>query len=146
MRILLTAALTFAAASLGAQGSIATASGPLVAPNLPRILYESPSDGKSQLWLMDGDGNGARQLTNESAGVSGAHWAADGNSLFYYVTEGDRSTVYELWPDSARQHQIGVFPGRAVHVAPGRAQVIYDVGPWTASHLVMTDINQRITR
>jgi TolB protein len=95
---------------------------------------------------MDGDGNGARQLTNEPVGVAGAHWAADGNSLFYYVTEGDRSTLYELWPDSSRQRQIGVFPGRAPHIAPGRAHVIYDVGPWTASNLVITDINQRSSR
>ena len=146
MKILLTAALSFIAASLGAQSNIPTASAPLVAPNAPRILYESTSGGKAQLWIMDADGNGARQLTNEPAGVSGAHWAANGNSLFYYVTEGDRSTLYELWPDSARRQTIGVFPGRAVHVAPGRAQVIYDVGPWTASHLVMTDINQRNTR
>src|SRR5690242_15228537 len=134
MKILAPVALGFLAASIGAQSNT-TASEPLVSPNAPRILYQSGSGGKSQLWMMDADGTGARQLTNEAAGVSGAQWAANGNSLFYSVTDSDRSTLYELWPDSARQRQIGVFPGRAVRVAPGRAQVIYDVGPWTASHL-----------
>jgi TolB protein len=148
MKILLStfSCAIFIASAVGAQSNITTASAPLVAPNLPRIVFESPSGGKSQLWIMDGDGNGARQLTNEPAGIAGAEWAANGNSLFYYVTEGDRSTLYELWPDSARQRQIGVFPGRAPHIAPGRAQVIYDVGPWTAAHLVMTDVNQRSSR
>ena len=119
---------------------------PLVSPTAPRIIFETNRTGTNQLWIIDADGSGARQLTNEPAGVSGAQWAADGNSLFYSVTSRDTSVLNELWPDSARQRRIGVFPGRAPEVAPGRAQVVYDVGPWTAAHLVITDINQRSAR
>ena len=119
---------------------------PLVSPTAPRILFESNRTGTNQLWIIDADGTAERQLTKEPAGVNGGQWAADGNSLFYAVASHDSSILYELWPDSARQRTIGVFPGRAPEIAPGRAQVVYDVGPWTASHLVMTDINQRSAR
>src|SRR5437870_6859126 len=119
---------------------------PLVSPTAPRIVFESNRTGTNQLWIIDADGTAERQLTNEPAGVTGGEWAADGNSLFYSVTSRDTSILNELWPDSARQRRIGVFPGRGPQVAPGRAQVVYAVGPWSASHLVMTDINQRSAR
>ena len=119
---------------------------PLVSPTSPRILFESNRTGTDQLWIINADGTGERQLTREPAGVSGAQWAADSASLFYSVASHDSSILHELWPDSARRRIIGTFPGRVPEVAPRRDLVIYDVGPWTASHLMMTDIKQRSAR
>ena len=144
------AGLALATLSTGLDAQIAptavTAGYPLVSPTAPRILYESNRSGSNQLWIINADGSGARQLTNATPGVDGAQWAADGVTLFYYTTVRDTSTLYELWPDSAKQRMIGVFPGRALAIAPGRAQVLYAAGPWTASHLFVTDINQRSAR
>ena len=123
-----------------------TAGYPLVSPTTRRILYESNRSGSNQLWIVDDDSANARQLTNEPTGIDGAQWAEDGKSLFYYITRRDTSTLYELWPDSAKRRQLGVFPGRSPQVSPGRAQVIYAVGPWETSRLMLTDINQRATR
>jgi TolB protein len=119
---------------------------PLVSPTSPRILFESNRTGTNQLWIINADGTDERQLTREPAGVSGAQWAADSTSLFYSVTSRDSSTLYELWPDSARQRRVGTFPGRSPEVAPRRDLVIYDVGPWSAAYLMMTDIKQRSAR
>jgi Tol biopolymer transport system component len=111
---------------------------PLVSPSAPRILFESNRTGKDQLWIISADGTGERQLTTRD-GYAGAQWAPDGKSIFYSVTTGDSSRLYELWPDSARERMIGVFPGRAPQLSPARDKIIYDVGPWTASHLVLAD-------
>jgi TolB protein len=140
------AALTLGAAAQTTRTPVIQGGSPLVSPTSPRILFESNRTGTNQLWIINADGTSERRLTNEPAGVSGGEWAADGRSLFYAVASHDSSILYELWPDSARQRKIGAFPGRSPQVAPGRAQVVYDVGPWTASHLMTTDINQRSAR
>lgn len=111
---------------------------PLVSPSAPRILFESNRTGKTQLWIISADGTGERQLTNRDGDVSG-QWAPDGKSIFYSVMIRDTSWLYELWPDSSRERTIGAFPGRGPQLSPARTRVVYDVGPWTASHLVLTD-------
>jgi TolB protein len=150
LRYALLFCITHATLSLGAAAQAKApaiqAGSPLVSPSSPRILFESNRTGTNQLWIINADGTGERRLTNEPAGVSGAQWAAGGSSLFYAVASHDSSILYELWPDSARQRRVGTFPGRSPQVAPGRGLVIYDVGPWTASHLMMTDIDQRSAR
>jgi TolB protein len=119
---------------------------PLVSPSAPRILFESNRTGKNQLWIISADGTAERQLTNRDSDVDGAQWAADGKSILYSVLVRDTSWVYELWPDSSGERPIGAYPGRAPHFSPARDQVLYDVGPWTASHLVMADANGRSPR
>jgi len=119
---------------------------PLVSPSAPQILFESNRTGKTQLWIISGDGTGERQLTNRDADVSAEQWAADGKSILYTVMVRDTSWAYELWPDSSRERAIGSFPGRAPHLSPARNQVLYDVGPWTASHLMLADANGRSPR
>ena len=145
---LLPVALSALAISAGAQTSAPPlANGfPLVSPSAPRILFESNRTGKTQLWIISPDGTGEKQLTNHDVGVSGGQWAPDGKSIFYSVMIRDTSWLYELWPDSARERALGAFPGRVPQLSPTRDMVVYDVGPWTASHLVLTDAKGRAPR
>jgi TolB protein len=138
------------ALSAGAQTSpppIVNGGFPLVSPSAPRILFESNRTGTTQLWIISDDGTGERQLTTRDS-VAGGQWAPDGKSIFYTVLIRDTSQLYELWPDSSpsRDRMIGTFPGRGPQVSPARTRVVYDVGPWTASHLVLTDGQGRSAR
>jgi Tol biopolymer transport system component len=119
---------------------------PLVAPNAPRILFESNRTGKTQLWLISADGTGERRITNRDSDVGGEQWTRDGKSILYSVTNRDTSWTYEVWPDSSREHTVHSFPGRGPQFSPSRDQVLYDVGPWTASHLVLADSRGRAPR
>ena len=113
---------------------------PLVSPNSPRILFQSNRTRKNQLWLINADGTGERQLTNRDADVFGAQWARNGKSILYSVMTGDTSRLYEMWPDTTiRERMVGSFPGRAPELSPSRSQILYSVGPYTNSRLVMTD-------
>ena len=139
---LLAAALSALAVNAGAQTSappIVNGGFPLVSPSAPQILFESNRTGKTQLWIISADGTGEKQLTNRDVDVSGGQWAPDGKSIFYSVMIRDTSWLYELWPDSSRERSLGAFPGRAPQLSPTRGMVVYDVGPWTASHLVLSD-------
>jgi Tol biopolymer transport system component len=144
-RISLALAVPFLVLAAASQAQTTTpivnGGSPLVSPSAPRILFESNRTGKNQLWIISADGTGERQLTNRDTDVDGAQWAADGKSILYSVLVRDTSRVYELWPDSSRERPIGAYPGRAPHFSPARDQVLYDVGPWTASHLVLADAN-----
>jgi TolB protein len=136
--------------SAGAQTSappLVNGGFPLMSPSAPRILFESNRTGKTQLWIISADGTGERQLTNRDGDVSG-QWAPDGKSIFYSVMIRDTSWLYELWPDSSgsRDRALGAFPGRVPQLSPTRDMVVYDVGPWTASHLVLTDAKGRAPR
>lgn len=118
---------------------------PLASPSAPQILFESNRTGKTQLWVISADGSGEKQLTNRDGDVSG-QWAYDGKSIFYSVMIGDTSRLYELWPDSSRERAIGAFPGRGPQLAAARDKVVYAAGPWTASHLVLTDAQGHMAR
>jgi Tol biopolymer transport system component len=136
---LISSALAVTTSALSAPATI-HAGLPLVSPNSPRILFQSNRTGKNQLWLINADGTGERQLTNRDSGVSSAQWAWNGKSIFYSVTTGDNSIVYEMWPDTTRSERtLGSFPGRVPQLSPDRNQVLFAAGPYSASHLVMTD-------
>jgi TolB protein len=139
------------ALSAGAQTSappVVNGGFPLVSPSAPRILFESNRTGTTQLWIISAGGTGERQLTNRDVDVSAGQWAPDGQSLFYSVMIRDTSWLYELWPDSSpsRERALGAFPGRVPQLSPTRDMVVYDVGPWTASHLVLSDAKGRAPR
>jgi Tol biopolymer transport system component len=150
-RSLLAALCSALAVSAGAQTStppLVNGGSPLVSPSGPRILFESNRTGRNQLWIVSADGIGERQLTNRDLDVSGGQWAPDGKSIFYSVMIRDTSWLYELWPDSSpsRERMLGAFPGRVPQLSPTRDMVVYDVGPWTASHLVLSDAKGRAPR
>ena len=137
--------------SVGAQANappLVNGGFPVVSPSAPRILFESNRTGTTQLWIISADGSSERQLTHRAAGVSGGQWAPDGKSIFYSVMIRDTSWLYELWPDSSpsRERTLGAFPGRVPQLSPTRDMVVYDVGPWTASHLVLSDAKGLVPR
>jgi TolB protein len=135
----LASTLTIAAGAQTTAPPIVNGGFPLVSPSAPRILFESNRTGKDQLWIISADGTGERQLTTRD-GYAGAQWAPDGKSVFYSVMAGDTSFVYELWPDTVRsERSVGAFPGRGPQLSPARDHVVYDIGPWTASRLVLAD-------
>lgn len=148
---LLAALCSTLTSSVGAQANappLVNGGFPVVSPSAPRILFESNRTGTTQLWIISADGSSERQLTHRDAGVSGGQWAPDGKSIFYSVMIRDTSWLYELWPDSSpsRERTLGAFPGRVPQLSPTRDMVVYDVGPWTASHLVLSDAKGLVPR
>lgn len=59
---------------------------PAVSPDGARILYVSERSGKSQLFVMNADGTGARQLTTDTAGAYSGRWSPDGKQIVYATT------------------------------------------------------------
>jgi len=68
---------------------------PRWSPDSKQIAYVSDRSGNSQIWLMNADGGGARQVTRLAAGAAGVLFSPDGRRLVF------SSEVYPDCPDEA---------------------------------------------
>jgi Tol biopolymer transport system component len=131
--------LTAAAQTKSPARSMVNAGFPLASPNAPQLLFISNRSGTGQLYTMSAEGTGVRQLTHSPVDVGAAQWLPGGKSILYTTIQGEQTSVYELWPDSARTRLVRAFPGRSLQFSPARDYVLYSVGTSTSSHLVRTD-------
>jgi len=54
-----------------------------ISPNRSRIVFERYKDGDSELWLMNADGSGQAQLTDNNAEDSNPRWNNDGTLICF---------------------------------------------------------------
>ena len=99
----------------GGQGGRAAAAG---LPGLPRHLHagasrrtasgspSAPSAGQEDLFVVQSDGTGYRQITDDAFRDRGPKWSPDGTRIAFYS---DRSGRYETWtirPDGSGLEQL----------------------------------------
>ena len=63
-------------------------------PDGEQLLYMSNEDGDFEIYLVDADGTGKRNLTNNDDNESAPSWSPDGQSI---VFSSDRSGQWELY-------------------------------------------------
>ncbi len=98
------------------QVTLRRLSSPRVSPDGKRIAYVLRSTdmeankGRTDLWLINADGTGARQLTYDTAGDSQPEWSPDGKSLFFLSSRGGSSQVFRLPLDGGEPQQVTKLP------------------------------------
>ena len=76
-----------------------TAARPSVSPDGRWLaFYQVLQNGREDLWVVNRDGTGLRQLTNDAARDRRPLWSADGTRLLFYS---DRSGRYQVWTIAA---------------------------------------------
>ncbi|MGN0033328.1 MAG: S9 family peptidase [Candidatus Limimorpha sp.] len=63
------------------------------------IAFMTYSTGDMQVWVMDDKGNGRRQITNISGGVTGFKFSHDGNQIVYSAEVKMKDQVVDIYPD-----------------------------------------------
>ena len=105
-----------------------------------RIVYSTVASGNSNLWIMNADGTGNRQLTNEPQGAAGPEVSPDGR---YVVFNSMRSGRYNIWRmDMDGSHPIQLSSGgddEAPRYSPDGKWVIYDAITTSDLRKVRTD-------
>jgi dipeptidyl aminopeptidase/acylaminoacyl peptidase len=108
-----------------------------IAPNGRHIAHTRTREGRfahrSDLWVCDADGSGARQLTREFATVMQPLWSPDGRWIAFGATvdEGDAQTnLYLLEFASGRVRRLGdadlqLSDPQAVHWAPDSGSLLF---------------------
>ncbi|MGM0619973.1 MAG: prolyl oligopeptidase family serine peptidase [Bacteroidota bacterium] len=68
-------------------------------PDGERIGFISAASGSKQLWEMDPDGSGLRQVTDIEGGISGFNYSPDGSKIFYIKSVKQDENVNDMYPD-----------------------------------------------
>ena len=96
------------------------ANDPQIAPDGERIVYVRNSmdimkdRGRSNLWIIDNNGNNHRAIASSSANFFSPRWSADGKRLLYASSEEGSVQIYLRWMDSgqvARLTDLTASPG-----------------------------------
>lgn len=96
------------------------ANDPQIAPDGKRIVYVRESMDimkdrrRSNLWIIDSDGDNHRAIASSSASFFSPRWSADGSRLVYASSEEGNEQIYLRWMDSgqtARLTDLTASPG-----------------------------------
>ncbi len=74
-------------------------SAPAWSPDGKKIVYQSEIDGQKQLFLINPDGSGKKQLTSGSVLHVAAAWSLDGNFIYYRSPEGGSWGIWRINAD-----------------------------------------------
>lgn len=98
------------------QVTLRRLSSPRVSPDGKRVVYVlrstdmAANKGRTDLWLVNTDGTGTRQLTYDAASDGQPEWAPDGKSLFFLSSRGGSSQVFRLPLDGGEPQQVTKLP------------------------------------
>jgi TolB protein len=80
-------------------------------PDGKMIVYQKEVDGQKQLFLINADGSGKKQLTSGAALHVDATWSPDGNFIFYRSPEGGSWGIWRMNQDGSNRVRFdGDFP------------------------------------
>ncbi len=91
-------------------------SDPQVSPDGQRVVFVlrktdlDANKGRTDLWLMNADGSGLRQLTMNPANEDNPRWSADGNSIWFLSTRSGSSQVWRIPAFGGESEQISDLP------------------------------------
>jgi len=68
-------------------------------PDFQKIGYLSSASGSVQVWEMNSDGSGAKQVSEIDGGISGFNYSPDGSKIFYIKSVKLDDDIHDLFPD-----------------------------------------------
>ena len=82
-------------------------SNPSWSPDGEKIVFQSSRYGKSELFIINADGTGLKQLTASASGDYVPKWSPDGEWIAYHSFGDDlTSNVYKIRPDSSERIKL----------------------------------------
>jgi Tol biopolymer transport system component len=88
-------------------------SAPAWSPDGRQIAFESDLDGDREIFVMNADGTGVRQLTHNALWDEGPAWSPDGTKLAF--SSGADDLHLDIWTmdvDGTNLRQLTTYPGR----------------------------------
>ena len=140
MRLATLALATFLAIPSAALGQAGASEQPAPSPDGRRLAFIGTREGGERLFVIDVDGTHEREVV--AAGLDGrmpAWRAAD--ELLYAGDGADSGTVSAVSLDGGAPRIVTIVPGRSPRISPDGRRVLYLVGPWTSTALVVADTN-----
>jgi Tol biopolymer transport system component len=92
-------------------------------PDGTKIAYEAPGgNGKPDIFVMNANGTGRKQLTSHPARDENPDWSPDGTQIAFYSERTGNGQIYVMNADGTNQHRITHDPwyDQAVRWQPTR--------------------------
>ena len=70
-------------------------------PAAGRIVFASDRSGHDAIWVMNADGSGATQLTDDSASRNGPRWSLDGLRISFHQWDGEDREIWVMNADGS---------------------------------------------
>jgi len=132
-------ALAVTMAAAGGALAQAPANGlPAVSPDGRRIAFVGTREGSDGLFVIDTGGTHERRIEVASLDGRMPRWSAAGEILFG-GDGADSGTVFTVSPGGGPARVVATAPGRSPVLSPDGKRVLYLVGPWTSTALVVAD-------
>lgn len=84
---------------------------PAVSPDGKRIAFMSQRDGDWDIYVVNSDGSGLRQLTNDPASDGLPVWSPDGRAIAFASNRGGPWAVWAVTPEGSGSRQLFTMPG-----------------------------------
>ncbi len=68
-------------------------------PDGKKIGYLSPASGSTQLWEMNPDGSGAKQISDVEGGIFGFGYSPDQSKIYYLKSVKLDKSIHDIYPD-----------------------------------------------
>ena len=85
------------------------------APDGRRLVYVSIIAGREQLFVMNADGGGQRQLTRDDAGHEDPAWSPDGSRIAFVRIQAGHKIVHLIDPDGGHVEPLTPPTQSAIH-------------------------------
>jgi Tol biopolymer transport system component len=80
---------------------------PAWSPDGTKIAYEAAeAGGKPDIWVMNADGTGRKQLTHDPARDENPDWSPDGTQIAFYSERTGNGQIWVIGADGSGEHRV----------------------------------------
>ena len=83
---------------------------PAWSPDGKKVLFESEADGNHEIYLINADGTGLRNLTNHKGNDYKAAWSPDGAKIAFVSDRDGNAEVYVMNADGSNVTNVSKSP------------------------------------
>ena len=125
-----------------------------LSPDGRRMVFIRIIEGREQLFIMNTDGTGEKQITRDDADHEDPAWSPDGRKIAFVLIEGGRKIVHIVNPDGSGREAVTPPTQSAIHPSwtPDGRRILYctddDLRPpvKNSSEIYAVDVATRAVR
>jgi TolB protein len=97
------------------------------APDGSRLVYISIVEGREQLFVMNADGSGQRQVTRDQADHEDPAWSPDGSKIAFVLIRDGHKRIHLINPDGSQLEAVTPATQSAIHPSwsPDSRRILY---------------------